>query len=158
MRSALLVLLLVPTVARADASVPKTATPLHFFDFEPAMVGGPLLGWAPRPWSGEHPIAPLVGMYMPVGGSCDGAPTLGDVSRYATPLRVNRSGARVRSRALFDAETNNVIGALPGGAEILAEGPLKDAEFSDGVGWAIIFSDGQRSCRGYVSDSVVHPR
>jgi hypothetical protein len=163
MRRALFLPLFVCSLSRADVSIPASASPLHF-DFSGVAPGGvagaPLVGWAPNPSRHEPPLMPLVGMAWPVymGGSCDGARPNADVSRYRTPLRVNGKGARVRSRALFDAETDNVIGAVQGGSDLMAEGPLKDAEFPDGIGWAIMVSDGARSCRGYVSDSVVHHR
>ncbi len=79
----------------------------------------------------------------------------GDPAQYNTVKIVGKDGAQVRSSSIFTSDENNVIGRLAPGTRVLAAGPLHHAEGSAGIGWAVLLTDGGRSCRGYVSDSVV---
>jgi len=95
-----------------------------------------------------------------IEGSCEGGRELGDLSHYALRLRAkpNTLGfIRVRSWASWDAgDLSNVLGTVPCGAILWGEGPLKNAEYSCGIGYAVAVRDSQgRRCRGYVSYTVV---
>ena len=95
-----------------------------------------------------------------IEGSCEGGRELGDPSHYSVRLRAkpNTLGfIRVRSWASWPAgDPSNVLGTVPCGAILWGEGPLKNAEYSCGIGYAVALRDSQgRQCRGYVSYTVV---
>lgn len=94
-----------------------------------------------------------------INGDCSKASPLGDITDYTVKLRAKHSHLgfiRIRSRALFDAETDNVLGTVPGGTILWGQGPLKDGEISDGLGYAVAIRDKDGNIRrGYVSLTVV---
>lgn len=93
-----------------------------------------------------------------IHGSCAAGRSLGDISGYAIPLRAEQNNLgyiRIRSDACW-RDLNNVIGTVPCGTLLWAEGPLKDADEPGGIGYAVAVQDDQgHICRGYVSYTVV---
>lgn len=95
-----------------------------------------------------------------IEGSCEGGRELGDLSSYGVRLRAKPDSLgfiRVRREAVWTLEDlSNVLGTVPCGTILWGEGPLKNAEYSMGVGYAVAVRDSQcRQCRGYVSYTVV---
>lgn len=95
-------------------------------------------------------------------GSCEDCKETGDTSVYNTKinLKINSLGfVRVRKNAAcFDVRVcdNNIIGNVPDDVMVYGQGPLKNADFSAGIAYAVIIEDtsGKR-CRGYLSYTVL---
>lgn len=95
-----------------------------------------------------------------IDGSCADGNELGDVAQYTVRLRAKQNSIgfiRVRRDAIWTLEDlSNVLGTVPCGTLLWGQGPLKNAEYSAGVGYAVAVRDAQgRQCRGYVSYTVV---
>jgi hypothetical protein len=89
-----------------------------------------------------------------------GARPVGDLASYATLIQIVSSPSGfVRARANADwsnKDRRNVLGFLRAGSYVWAEGPLKNGDFSAGIGWAVPVRDpGGKDCRAYLSQSVV---
>jgi hypothetical protein len=86
---------------------------------------------------------------------------VGDVAEYRVCLRVTpgegQEHARIRANAVWPAEDmRNVLGRVPAGALLWGQGPLKNAEFSAGIGYAVAVQDDRgETCRGYIAGLVV---
>jgi len=100
-----------------------------------------------------------------IDGSCAPARPLGDLADYSTRIRAMDSALgfiRIRSEAIWSGEDlSNVLGTVPSGTVLWAEGPLKNAEISMGIGYAVAIRDKDgRTGRGYVSRTVIeeHPK
>jgi len=95
-----------------------------------------------------------------IEGNCVGGREIGDLSNYSFRLRAKSNTLgfiRVRRQAIWDVEdTESVLGTVPCGTLLWGNGPLKNAEFSAGVGYAVPLRDaGGNQSRGYVSYTVV---
>jgi len=95
-----------------------------------------------------------------IDGSCADGRELGDLAGYSIRLRAKQNSLgfiRVRRDAIWTLEDlSNVLGTVPCGTLLWGQGPLKNAEHSMGVGYAVAVRDAQgRQCRGYVSYTVV---
>jgi hypothetical protein len=95
-----------------------------------------------------------------IDGSCEHARAMGDLAHYSTPLRAKNSSLgfiRIRSDANWNAENStNVLGTVPSGTLLWAEGPLKDWDTPSGIGYAVAIRDKEgHTGRGYVSFQVV---
>ncbi|MES0491976.1 MAG: hypothetical protein ABUK01_18425 [Leptospirales bacterium] len=93
-------------------------------------------------------------------GSCLGANPMGNIESYDALLKIKQNSLkfiRVRSCPVWDTGTNlNVLGTIPTGITIPANGPLKNFSFSAGIGYAVPLQDLEgKYCRGYVSATVV---
>lgn len=113
-------------------------------------------------------------LVVPVDGACaaahpihadgtvasSGARSVGDLAGYRLPIFIERERVRVRANAIWPGgDHRNVIGTIAGRSWVLARGPLKNAGFSAGVGYALAVEDPTgRRCRGYVSATVARVR
>lgn len=95
-------------------------------------------------------------------GSCDGCKETGDISVYNIKIhiKINSLGfVRVRKNAAcFDVSVcdDNIIGNLPDDVTVYGQGPLKNADFSAGIAYAVIIEDTSgKKCRGYLSYTVL---
>ncbi len=106
-------------------------------------------------------VVPLIGRcdagsQLDPGGVVAGAAALpvGDLAMYDTPVTLASTASgfvRARAQAAFAAsEDRNLLGYLVAGQPVLAQGPLKDAEGSMGVGYALAVRDVLGvQCRAY---------
>ncbi|MCE5325160.1 MAG: hypothetical protein LLG01_01975 [Planctomycetaceae bacterium] len=95
-----------------------------------------------------------------IDGSCVGGLPLGDLAEYSRRIKVppNALGyVRIRSTLSWDADDkSNMLGTVPCGTLLWAQGPLKNPDFGNAIGYAVAVRDrAGRSCRGYVSYTVV---
>ncbi len=116
-----------------------------------------LVGWR---WSGRKAPARAEEAITLIDGSCEKARDLGDLAGYSLRVRSKEAKlgfVRVRSDASWFAEDkSNILGTVPTGTVMRAEGPLKNAEGSNGIGYAVAVRDKDgRTGRGYVSYTVV---
>ena len=102
------------------------------------------------------------GTPLSASGSPDpnGTRPIGDLSRYSRLIRIRKSDSgfvRARADAQWDVEElRNVLGYLPAGLEVWAEGPLKNADVSAGIGFAVPVRDLiGNTCRAYLSATVI---
>ena len=89
-----------------------------------------------------------------------GARPIGEPSAYSRVIRIKGSESgfvRARADAQWSSDDlRNVLGYLPAGSTVRAEGPLKNADYSAGVGYAVAVRDlAGRTCRAYLSHTVV---
>ena len=118
----------------------------------------------------EPTLTPLIGscrVGTPIlaDGSIDpeGVRPVGDLTKYSQLVWVRESDSgfvRARADAQWVADDlRNVLGYLPAGSHVWAEGPLRNASFSAGPGFAIPVRDlSGRTCRVYISHTVVEER
>jgi hypothetical protein len=123
----------------------------------PAVAPGDAAGPA-----GQIPHAPEegAGVAADVRGSCRWARPAGALETYRVRLRAQDTGLgviRVRTTADFDdGDLANVMGEVPSGTLLFGQGPLKEADYSAGIGYAVVVrGHDNRLCRGYVSAGVV---
>jgi hypothetical protein len=95
-----------------------------------------------------------------IDGSCEQASSIGNLADYSIRVRAKSSDLgfiRIRSDASWSAEdTSNVLGKIPSGTVLWAQGPLKNAEHSNGIGYAVAIRDKDgRVGRGYVSFTII---
>ena len=95
-----------------------------------------------------------------IEGSCAGGRELVDLADYRVRLRAKQNSLgfiRIRREAIWTLEDlSNVLGTVPCGTILWGRGPVKNADYSMGVGYAVAVRDAQgRQCRGYVSYTVV---
>ncbi len=90
-----------------------------------------------------------------IDGNCATGRPLGDLADYHIQLRAKQNTLgfiRIRS----DAQWTRVLGTVPCGTILWGEGPLKDAEVSSGIAYAVAVRDKEgHICRGYVSLTVI---
>lgn len=122
---------------------------------------------APLPKEAVPSFAVLIGdcaagQPILVSGEMDsgGARPVGDLTSYTTLIQiiaVPNGFARARANAIWDNDDRrNVLGFLRAGSYVWAEGPLKNGEFSAGLGWAVPVRDlSGKECRAYLSHTVV---
>jgi len=120
---------------------------------------------SPPPPADPPPLAALV-------GDCDGGTPLtaegveegpahevGDLAAYDVLVRiadVPEGYVRARADAHWTSDRRNVLGYLPAGTSLWAQGPLKDTEGSGGLGYAVPVRDlAGATCRAYISYTVV---
>ena len=97
-----------------------------------------------------------------VDGSCESCREVGDTTFYNKKLRIKiNSLGFVRARkdaSCFEVSVcdENIIGNAPDDITVYGHGPLKNADFSAGIAYAVIVEDtsGKR-CRGYLSYTVL---
>ena len=99
-------------------------------------------------------------MYAPLDGSCAQGRSVGDIKEYSQRLQAKKTSLgfiRIRSYAVFSVEDQtNILGTVPAGTLLWGVGPLKNADFSAGIGYAVLIRDKLgKTCRGYVSITVV---
>jgi hypothetical protein len=94
-----------------------------------------------------------------INGSCRQALPIGDPSLYRILLRTKDpqgSPINIRSTPNWMSDTANILGTIPAGSLLEGVGPLKDAQGSTGIGYAVMVRDpAGLTGRGYVSLSVV---
>jgi hypothetical protein len=118
----------------------------------------------------EPALAPLIGSCsagtpLLADGSPDpeGVRPVGELTKYSQLVRIRESDfgfVRARADAQWAAdESRNILGYLPAGSFVWAEGPLKNAAVSAGPGFAVPVRDlSGRSCRVYISQTVIEER
>jgi hypothetical protein len=95
-----------------------------------------------------------------IDGSCEHARPLGGIRMYERRVQARNSSLgyiRIRSDATWSGvDAPNLLGKVPAGSLLWAEGPLKDAKDPGGLCFAVAVRDKEgRFGRGYVSVSVV---
>lgn len=95
-------------------------------------------------------------------GSLDpeGVHPIGELTAYSRIIRIRNTDSgfvRARADAQWSADDlRNLLGYLPAGSTVSAEGPLKNAAFSAGIGYAVPVRDlAGKTCRAYLSQTVV---
>ena len=118
----------------------------------------------------EPTLTPLIGSCSagtPIlaDGSPDpeGVRPVGDLTRYSQLVWIRESEfgfVRARADAQWVADENrNVLGYLPADSYVWADGPVSNAAFSAGLGFAVPVRDlSGRTCRVYISHTVVEER
>jgi hypothetical protein len=118
----------------------------------------------------EPTLTPLIGSCSagaPIleDGSPDpkGVRPVGELTQYSQLVWIRESDSgfvRARADAQWGAnDPRNVLGYLPAGSYVWAEGPLKNAAVSAGPGFAVPVRDlSGRTCRVYLSHTVVEQR
>lgn len=96
-----------------------------------------------------------------IDGSCDSCREAGDTSVYGQLVHIKKNSlgyVRIRKDATcFNPEcVVNLIGIIPDDITIYVQGPLKNADYSDGIAYALIVEDKKgKRCRGYLSFTVL---
>jgi hypothetical protein len=104
---------------------------------------------------------PNCGIIATIHGDCSRGREIGNLKRYSIRLRAENNDLgyihiRANAACFEEGRKANILGTVPCGTILYGYGPLKNADYSAGIAYAVAVQDENgNKCKGYVSFTVI---